>query len=129
MSTELLLLLVIFQIKHLVADYYLQFPYMYENKGKKAFSDWFEPLTFHAGTHALITFTIVLVYYFTVQKVSPFVLSLAPMFDYVTHFVIDRWKATRGHHPGESMFWIELGIDQMLHHIVGILIVLAIIQQ
>jgi len=122
-TTEILLLLIAFQIKHLIADYYLQFPYMYENKGKKLFSEWFEPLTFHAGTHGVLTLTIVVVFHFTVHNLSPFMLFLLPMFDLATHFAIDRWKATRGRHPGESKFWTDLGIDQMLHHIVGIIII------
>ncbi len=125
----LAILLVAFQIKHLIADYYLQFPYMYENKGKD--KGWFVPLFDHAFIHGLFTFTIISVY------MALFTISIAPdivvvtffafLFDTVTHFCIDRWKATRTGTPDTKSFWINLGIDQALHHVVGIIIILAVL--
>ena len=132
MTTEILILLLMFQIKHLIADYYLQFPYMYENKGKK--TNWIEPLSNHAGVHALGTLFIVLPYFIYTgipDKISGtiagfYILGIM-MFDFVTHFITDRWKATRKQDPSQKQFWKSLGIDQMIHHIVGILIIWYIV--
>jgi len=128
MTLDIFILLIAFQIKHLLADYYWQFPYMYLNKGAK--SGWFEPLLLHAGVHAGTTSMIISVY-FIWNEVTPtlehkLLLFGVVVFDLVTHFVTDRWKATRGHSPDESIFWTDLGIDQMVHHIVGIIIVFGI---
>lgn len=120
MTTSALTLLIIFQIKHLIADYYLQYPYMYQNKGAKY--NWFWPLTHHSIVHASMTIVIVGAYTGSVG-----ITTLAFIFDFVTHFITDRWKATQGIGPDTKKFWTDLGIDQMVHHLVGILIVWWII--
>jgi len=122
---QLFILLIAFQIKHLIADYYLQFPYMYENKGAK--TGWLKPLFDHTLVHGAFTFFIIVIYMIFNPEISLWLLLLV-LFDIGTHFITDRWKATRGRHPGESKFWTDLGIDQMIHHIVGILIVFALTQ-
>ena len=131
MTTEILILLLAFQIKHLIADYYLQFPYMYENKGKE--NGWILPLTNHALIHTIGTMLIAGGYLILYNETRPnidiniFIISLA-LFDFLSHFITDRWKATRKTNPSESWFWRSLGIDQMIHHIVGIIIIYIIVQ-
>ena len=117
-------LLIAFQIKHLIADYYLQFSYMYENKGKP--QGWFKPLLDHTLVHGAGTGIILSTYFIAIGHVAPSAIGIILamiILDIVTHFITDRWKATRGRHPGESKFWTDLGIDQMIHHIVGIIMV------
>jgi len=131
MSIEILVLLVLFQIKHLVADYYLQFPYMYMNKGQE--TGWVKPLVDHAGVHALFTMVIVALFMFNVNPEmstrSAFaIIGSTMLFDFVTHFATDRWKAKKKDGPDTSAFWYSLGIDQMVHHTVGVLIVFWITQ-
>jgi len=128
MTLDIFILLIAFQIKHLLADYYWQFPYMYLNKGAK--HGWFEPLLMHAGVHAGMTALLVGAY-FNINGITgtfehKLLLLVIVLFDLVSHFITDRWKATRGHLPNESIFWTDLGIDQMVHHIVGIIIVFGI---
>ena len=119
-------LLIVFQFKHLIADYYLQFPYMYENKGKPGITNWVRPLFDHAMVHTTFTFVIIfgfLVGYLELAYDQSLVIAgAAGLFDFVTHFVTDRWKATRKGGPDTAEFWQHLGIDQMVHHIVGIII-------
>lgn len=131
MTTEILILLIAFQVKHIIADYYLQFPYMYENKGKD--KGWFSPLFDHAFIHAVGTFIIVTGYILTYGIPGKIGANMAivftilfVLFDLITHFVTDRWKATRKTDPSQAWFWQSLGIDQMVHHIVGILIIYAL---
>jgi len=116
MSIELLFLLLLgFQVKHFLADYPLQFAYMYENKGK--LGGWVRPLSDHSLVHATFTFFI------TVGFVGVSIALALGAFDYITHFLTDRWKASKRESPTESSFWINLGIDQMVHHTVGIIII------
>lgn len=61
MAQMTLFLLLAFQVKRLLADYYLQFPYMYENKGKK--KGWVEPLLHHAFIHGIFTLLITALFF------------------------------------------------------------------
>lgn len=133
-------LLVIFQIKHFVADYPLQTPYML---GKfKNGKDWVLPLLAHACVHGACTFVIAAIY--SNLKLA---LCLAGI-DLVAHFVMDRIKASskllgrfkalsaremgvikRGPSipsqilpfqealKSNTYFWWSLGVDQMVHHL------------
>ncbi len=129
MNIEILVLLVLFQIKHLIADYYLQFPYMYENKGKE--TGWVKPLFDHAGIHALGTLLII---HFYIISIEPEILTReafliflpATLFDFVTHFITDRIKAIQPEGPDTKKFWTNLGWDQLIHHTVGIIIIFYI---
>jgi len=125
MNESALLLLLAFQIKHLLADYYLQLPYMYENKGKA--DGWFRPLLDHVVVHMVGTAVIIGIYSIVVMKVSILIYIGLLLFDLITHFITDRWKATRDTDPSQSWFWESLGIDQMIHHSVGIIIVAMLV--
>ena len=127
MTTTVLILLLAFQLKHFLAYYPLQFSYMYMNKGAK--TGWVTPLSHHAAVHTLLTLLILGSYAVYTGQENELDLTIAylALFDFVTHFVIDRVKATRTSKPDESQFWINLGLDQFAHHIVGIIIVYFIL--
>lgn len=79
------LLLVIFQIKHFLADYPLQGRYML---GKfKGGTDWIVPLLAHVGVHG--TFTLLIAAAFGCHY-APWLALL----DMVAHFIMDRIKAS-----------------------------------
>ncbi len=124
MQIEILILLIAFQIKHFLADYPLQFPFMYENKGKA--TNWTISLASHAMVHATMTFTISIIF-ISIYSFPSWIPWIAFLFDFITHFIIDRWKATRKGGPDTSGFWINLGLDQMFHHLVGIIIIYIIV--
>jgi hypothetical protein len=122
MSVDIFILLITFQFKHLIADYYLQFPYMYQNKGRD--TGWFEPLLDHSTIHALMTLIILSIFCTYTEKIN--LLWYVPvffLFDLVTHFTTDRIKAIQPGGPDTKQFWINLGWDQMVHHTVGLIIV------
>lgn len=80
------LLLVIYQIKHFVADYPLQGKYML---GKfQAYPKFILPLLAHASVHAALTFAIAI--FFKSVEVA---IALA-LLDAGIHFVVDRIKAS-----------------------------------
>jgi len=135
--TLVFVLLIVYQVKHFLADYPLQTPYML---GKfKADWDFLKPLTAHCGVHAAMTAIICWV-------VNPSLMWLA-LVDFVVHFVMDRikagpkylgrFKALSGAEMknilsykdtigldqfkpklrNNVLFWWSLGLDQMVHHL------------
>lgn len=114
-------LLLIYQIKHLVCDYFLQGKYML---GKFNEQGWVKPLSAHCGVHALATFVIATIFTF-----NPFIGFWLALFDFITHFLIDRTKVISSRDIGTQnpKFWHYLGIDQMLHHIIHYFIIIALV--
>lgn len=112
---EIFILLIVFQIKHLIADFPLQNEYML-GKFKRG-KDFILPLVAHAGVHFVFTFFIVFFFKFDIMLA----LTLA-LFDFCTHFIIDRIKASPDllgrWNPSQKMFWNMIGVDQMCHHLV-----------
>lgn len=116
-------LLILFQVKHFIGDFPLQVPYML----RKVLPSWrfFVPLAIHCMVHGLMTLAIVLV-------VKPQLWWLA-IVDFVAHFLMDRIKSGpryfgRYNDKSSAMYWNVFGFDQMVHHLTGIYIVWALIQ-
>lgn len=104
-------LLVVFQIKHYLADFPLQGMYML---GKfKPYPAFIRPLLAHVAVHGGMTAVIALI-------VRP-ELCWVSLVDSAVHFGVDRLKAAPSlggrwkHH--QPQFWWALGADQMAHHL------------
>ncbi|MBT4760984.1 MAG: DUF3307 domain-containing protein [Bdellovibrionaceae bacterium] len=117
------LLMVLFQLKHFLADFPLQGEYML----KKTLSGWgfVAPLSLHSGIHAILTLGIVAFF-------APQLYWLA-IFDFVIHFLMDRIKSGerylgRFNDKSKSMYWNIFGLDQMVHHLTHIFIVYKIVE-
>jgi hypothetical protein len=113
------LLMIVFQIKHLLGDYVFQTNWMVAGKARAGLGFLF-PLTVHVSVHTLLTAVIV---YF----INKDLLWLAA-FDFAVHFVMDRIKSGprflgRFNDVTKSSFWICLGFDQMVHHLTHYVIV------
>lgn len=139
MIEKIFVLLVIYQIKHFLADFPLQGEYML----KKFEEGWsfVLPLAAHSGVHAGFTFAIALAF------TRSFVLAvLLAGFDFVVHFTMDRIKAgkkylgkfkplTAKECPSASAlsrrhntyFWWAIGLDQTVHHLTHYAIIACII--
>lgn len=115
-------LLVVFQIKHFLADFPLQTEYML---GKFKAKGWEMPLFAHASVHALMTFGIVI--YFLSWQIA----ILMAAFDLIVHFAIDRVKASPymfgKYKPDQKIFWLALGGDQLMHHITHYIVIFTIV--
>jgi hypothetical protein len=117
------ILLVLFQIKHFLADFPLQFPFMVRRKGLPGWQ-FLLPLCAHCAIHALFTLLIVL-------WVDPNYWWLAGA-DFLIHFVLDRMKAGpfyfgRFSDPNSVSYWTVFGFDQMAHHLTYLWIVWVLI--
>jgi len=120
----LFFLLVLFQIKHYIADFLLQTDFT-ENKAKK--ENWLLPLLAHTATHGLFTLLIV------ASFVPPVIALGLALFDVVLHSITDRLKASknlfRNVEKTGMAYWYGLGLDQMIHHITHYIIILVVIWQ
>ncbi len=98
------------QAKHMVCDFWLQFPFMYRNKGKYGHPGGM----LHAGLHGAGTAVILLVF-----GVAPQLALLLVLAEIVVHYHIDwakeRFTALRQFTPADAGYWVALGIDQTLH--------------
>jgi hypothetical protein len=137
--TTIIVLLLLFQVKHFLADYPLQTKYML---GKFKEDGWFLPLVSHAAVHGAFTFVIALHF---VKVSDAFVLGLL---DLCVHYFMDRMKAspnvlgrfkpfsgevneenaTPTQRRDNKLFWWSLGFDQMVHHLThyGIIILILL---
>ena len=124
MSYELLILLLVFQIKHFICDYPLQNVYML---GKMKATGWIKPLAAHSAVHAWFTFLILLL----VQPNNVLLYLLIPVADFILHFIVDRTKASPNlggkFKPEQPYFWWALGADQMSHHIINYVFIYIIL--
>lgn len=120
--TLLFTLLILFQIKHFVADFPLQNTYML---GKMKATEWVKPLAAHAFVHGVFTLWIALIY------TNIYVALTLALLDSVIHFFVDRLKASPSiggrFNPTQPQFWWCLGADQMAHHLTHYLIIYIII--
>ena len=115
------ILLLVFQVKHFVADYPLQRRYMLL-KGRSGW-DFVLPLSAHCGVHA---FTTLLIVAFT----APDLYWLAGV-DFVSHFIMDRLKSGprylgRFNDRDRATYWYCFGFDQMFHHVTNYFIIYQI---
>ena len=114
----------VFQVKHFVADYPLQIPYMLR-KFRPGW-DFFIPLSAHCFVHSIFTVFIALYW-------NPSLWWLG-LLDFVAHFVMDRLKSGpkylgRYNNMAQSAYWISFGFDQMVHHLTHIYIAWVLITQ
>jgi hypothetical protein len=117
-----LLMFFLFQLKHLIVDFFIQnrFPYMWMNKHKLFhWGGWL-----HAGSHAVFSFPILAFIHppgtwgFS-WMYGAIALCIAEMF---IHFFIDMIKMRVGIWTGwkcntSPQFWNLLGVDQFLHQL------------
>ena len=108
--TSLLVLLFLFQIKHMFADFYLQTPRMLSDRGRYVHMGRAQ----HAGVHAVGSALVLLIVGSSVTLVLPLILA-----EWVAHYHIDwakgRWSDRTCHTPADAGFWRAMGADQALH--------------
>ncbi len=119
--SELLVLYILFRLKHFACDFILQSNRMALTKGMPG-RDGYTALFAHAGIHAGATLILVLFF-------APALWWLGPL-DFVVHGLIDRVKAgvtfQKGWTAKDKMFWWSFGMDQEAHnytHLVYIIVI------
>ncbi|MEC7761480.1 MAG: DUF3307 domain-containing protein [Pseudomonadota bacterium] len=107
-----LFILLLLQLKHLLADYVWQNSWMIMNKGNYGHPGGLA----HAGLHAVLTILILLVFGFPVGLVL-----IIGVIEFVIHYHIDFAKdqitRVRKPDPKKREYWVFHGIDQFCHQI------------
>lgn len=119
--TAILTLLIVFQVKHLICDYFLQTEY---HLGKFKVHGWVIPMLSHTGVHGVATLIISLSFMVPIGVA----VGLAAV-DVLVHALIDKCKveASRNTDHMKPKFWWLLGIDQMFHHLTHYAIIIVIL--
>lgn len=116
MSIDVLVLLIFLQIKHWYVDFVNQS--MEEVASKGIYGD--RAGINHSAKHALATFCCIAV------VAGPAYITIAialALFDLLTHYHIDWVKMNYGNRDIQNpTFWNHLGLDQMAHQLVYLLI-------
>lgn len=109
-----MLILLLLQVKHWYIDFVMQTSEMVASKGIYG-----SPAgVLHSAQHGLATFVILA--FFT----TPYFALLLALADFATHYHIDWLKMNKGCRDiQDPLFWNHLGMDQMAHQIVYLLIV------
>lgn len=108
---DLLLAFSYLAVKHTLADFFLQTPYQYLNKGRYG----------HMGgiLHALIHCVLTLPVYILLAPSGPLLAAIIFIGEFILHYHIDwlkeqflRWRNLDQTKPA---FWYALGLDQLAH--------------
>lgn len=111
-TSIVLVALSLFAAKHFVADFVLQTGWMVRGKGHYGHPGGLV----HAGIHMLCSLPVL-----AVMGLAPVAILLLVLAEGVVHYHIDWGKEglTRslGTGPQNRLFWLLLGVDQLLHHL------------
>lgn len=120
---QLLILFILFEIKHFVFDGLLQNEY-HLGKFKEKFWDYVLPLIDHSMRNASGAVFAIFIYDVLLQNgdINPNYYLILYIVELILHFVIDRIKASpkllgRYNDKGKRAFWDILMLDQMLHRL------------
>jgi hypothetical protein len=114
-----IVLITLLILKHTVADYFMQYGWMIRDKG--TYGAWGGIA--HSGYHGLLTFAVLLL--FPIPVVYALLLSIG---DSVIHYHVDYTKSnfwkSKNLTAMDQQYWIAHGVDQLLHMLtyVGIVI-------
>lgn len=118
----LLLALLHMQVKHFLADFPLQTPYMLHNKGTYGHPGGF----LHAGLHGVMSIPAL----WALGAGPGLILALVAV-EFVAHYHIDWAKENAVKRLGYSFtdrgFWLFIGVDQLAHHMTLLALIAAAI--
>ena len=119
--TLVLVAMAYLQIKHFVCDFVLQRPYQYLNKGTYGHPGG----VIHAGLHIIGTLPVFLVITPSFRLGAAIIVA-----EFIVHYHIDWGKEQvmkrTGWHADKAGFWTALGLDQLLHQLTYVAIVVAL---
>ena len=113
----------VLMIKHTVADFYLQTPYQYLNKGTYGHPGGL----IHSAIHVALTPLV----YLVLAPASLLVVAGIAVGEFAVHYHTDWLKEQLGHRKGwtgnDRAFWYALGTDQLVHGLTYVAIVAILI--
>jgi hypothetical protein len=123
MPVMLLLLVLLFEVKHLLADFYLQSAAMVRLKGTYG-----NPVgASHSLVHAAMTPLILAV----VTPLGGGVIAVLAVAEFLIHYhtdwLKDRLTKRGGYTPAQKTYWTLVGLDQFVHRLTYLLILVIIV--
>jgi len=120
---DVLLALVLFQLKHYLTDFHWQTIWIVQTKGRYGHPGGL----IHAGLHGLLSLPVLLL----VAPFAPVLFTVILIFEMVLHYHIDWIKARvvsqRGIDERDSAYWHYLGLDQAAHQLTYVAMLAALI--
>lgn len=114
---------VVLMLKHTIADFFLQTPFQYSNKGTYGHPGGL----LHSGIHVALT---PLVYLVIAPASLLFALGLT-LGEFAIHYHVDWAKEQFTHRnglgPKTAGFWYTLGVDQLLHGLTYVAIIAGLV--
>lgn len=110
---EILLLLLLLQIKHCYADFVLQ---TYMQTVKKGV--WLDPIGIsHTVDHVYCTLIALLIFCFVVP-IGAGAILLTALVEGIVHYLVDYAKVKYGSKDNtKPLFWTQFGLDQLAHQV------------
>lgn len=113
MLVESIILMLILQVKHCYADFYLQ---TYMQTVKKGV--WLHPVGISHTLDHMYCSLIGLFVFSLFVTLSPFIMVLAVVVEGVVHYIVDFSKVKYGCKDNtKPIFWTQFGLDQLAHQI------------
>jgi hypothetical protein len=111
-----------FQIKHFLGDFVLQTGAQVAGKGFYGRRGGIE----HAATHALLSIPVLVI-----LTCSPLLIAAVAAAEFLVHYHVDWAKARTDRRMGWSnrtrIYWAAFGIDQLLHQLTYLAIVVVLV--
>ena len=115
-----LILLVLLQVKHLFADYFLQTRRMLTGRDEYLHLGRAQ----HAGLHGILSVVALLL-----VGAAPLITLVICLIEAVVHYHIDWAKGmhstARQHGPTDASYWRAFGVDQLLHQLTYVAMIWA----
>jgi hypothetical protein len=116
---DILVLLILFQIKHWYADFVIQ---TYMQTVKKGI--WLDPVGLSHTVDHIWTSLVVLFLFSLFVPISPALILAVVLIEGILHYTIDYVKVKYGCKDNtKPLFWNQFGMDQLAHQITYIAIV------
>ncbi|WP_323370574.1 DUF3307 domain-containing protein [Sulfitobacter sp. F26204] len=115
-----LLLMILLQVKHLFADFFLQTPRMLSGRGVYLHLGRAE----HAVLHAILSFLALMLF-----GASTACAATLCLLEWIIHYHIDwakgRHSEIKKYSPADAGYWRAFGVDQLMHQITYVAMIWA----
>jgi len=110
---DILLLMLLLQVKHCYADFYLQ---TYMQTIKKGV--WMDPIGLSHTVEHVYSSLIVMLGFSLFISISPISVIFVAVVEGITHYLVDYSKVKYGSKDQtKPIFWTQFGLDQLAHQL------------
>lgn len=117
---DALILLVLLQVKHMFADFYLQTPRMLEGRGRYLHLGRMQ----HAGLH-MVGSILAFLLTGSLSAVALWIVVIEGLAHYHIDWGKGRYSQMKAHTPTDAGYWRAFGFDQTLHQLTYVVMVWA----